>query len=256
MKYFQEYIETLKFGRSRNPSDSDKAITEAFSGTVPFVFLPSDGRNMPIDYDETLPLDLPFKKCFFEMGPDKDDKSVDISVTQFSGKDVKICGIYIKETSPRNYHINFLAWHYSEEIKDYRYMVGMEVPHSILKSHFLGIIQALLKRMYSEEVGEAKPRLYLKAKTSKGKIEARINKVVFIGRKQETDRIEDTSTSKVSWSHRWRVRGHWRTLKSPQSIGKGRDESEIVYGFTWVIPHVKGPEDALLIEKTRIVETA
>lgn len=51
----------------------------------------------------------------------------------------------------------------------------------------------------------------------------------------------DGSTT-VDWSHRWIVSGHWRN----QPYGPQRSLRRPV----WIAPHIKGPEDAPLIEKT------
>jgi len=58
-------------------------------------------------------------------------------------------------------------------------------------------------------------------------------------------------SSSIDWSHRWEVRGHWRKF---EGMGKDRlGHSRTVNGFTWVIPHVKGPEDKILVPKIRVV---
>jgi hypothetical protein len=54
----------------------------------------------------------------------------------------------------------------------------------------------------------------------------------------------------IEWSHRWSVRGHWRTVPG---LGKNREGQYSVTGHTWVSEHEKGPEDAPLITKTRLV---
>ena len=48
------------------------------------------------------------------------------------------------------------------------------------------------------------------------------------------------------YSHRWVVRGHWRW----QACGKGRKDRRL----TWISPHVKGPEDAPLIEVEQVAK--
>jgi hypothetical protein len=58
----------------------------------------------------------------------------------------------------------------------------------------------------------------------------------------------------VNWSHRWNVRGHWRWLKNPQTIGKNREGEYCVQGRTWVKHSVKGPEHVPIVKKQRIVK--
>lgn len=59
-----------------------------------------------------------------------------------------------------------------------------------------------------------------------------------------------TSGTNVEWSHRWEVRGHWRKI---QGVGKDREGTYNTQGFTWVMPHEKGPEEKDLVKKIRVV---
>jgi hypothetical protein len=63
--------------------------------------------------------------------------------------------------------------------------------------------------------------------------------------------IHFTGTKVISQS--FRVRGHWRTLESAESIGKDRQGNRVVKGFTWVTEYVKGDENSL-VKKIHIVE--
>lgn len=51
-------------------------------------------------------------------------------------------------------------------------------------------------------------------------------------------------------SHRWEVRGHWRSISG---LGKDETGNYIVRGLTWVAAHEKGPEQARLVKKTRLI---
>lgn len=75
--------------------------------------------------------------------------------------------------------------------------------------------------------------------------------VVVTPKKYQSQLAEAMATSKeIDWSHRWDVMGHWRKVNS---IGKDRSGSYTIKGYTWVVPHVKGPEDMPLIQKTRLI---
>lgn len=67
---------------------------------------------------------------------------------------------------------------------------------------------------------------------------------------RENIRSNMECTRNIDWSHRWEVRGHWRKCAT---IGKDREGKYGVKGFTWVSSHERGPEDAPLIKKTRII---
>ena len=55
----------------------------------------------------------------------------------------------------------------------------------------------------------------------------------------------------VEWSHRFFVRGHWRRTEG--KVGKDREGNYNVEDYTWVSEHVKGPEDAPIVMKHRVV---
>ena len=60
-----------------------------------------------------------------------------------------------------------------------------------------------------------------------------------------------TSRGVIDWTHRWEVMGHWRKCKG---IGKDREGVYCEPNATWIKEYVKGPEDAELIKKVRIIK--
>lgn len=57
---------------------------------------------------------------------------------------------------------------------------------------------------------------------------------------------DDDDTTRAPWSHRWIVRGHWRW----QPCGPGRSDRRL----TWIRPHIKGPDNAPLIEVEQVAK--
>lgn len=76
----------------------------------------------------------------------------------------------------------------------------------------------------------------------------RIVRITTKARKESTQPI--TAGGKIDWSHRWEVRGHWRRVAT---VGKDRTGEYTVKGFTWVEQHTRGPDEAPLVVKTRVV---
>lgn len=69
-------------------------------------------------------------------------------------------------------------------------------------------------------------------------------KLITLRREQkESNPITDPELRGRSYSHRWIVRGHWRTINHPRTK---------VQRQVWVMPHEKGPKDAPLIIKDEI----
>lgn len=187
----------------------------------------------PLDY--SIPLDLPFKTCFFEY--------INRPVTNLE-RGFDITGIYISENSPRDYHLLFLVEskhgqliHFSSDKK--------------IQEHLLGIVRDMLKRFYSEKLGQASPRRSVKVKTPSGKVRHRINKVIYVSPKSQIDSLSESEGRDINWSHRWYVRGHWRSI--PGKIGKDREE-KLIPNWTWVTEHIKGPENIEVIKKPHIVK--
>lgn len=91
----------------------------------------------------------------------------------------------------------------------------------------------------------------IKIKTSRGN--HFIKKVIHCGPTKLRDLNLPGDGRAVNWSHQWTVRGHWRKVPS---FGKDREGRVINNGYTWVVPHVKGPESAELISKVRVIADA
>lgn len=77
------------------------------------------------------------------------------------------------------------------------------------------------------------------------------NLVIVTPKKHKKILAEHIGAKKeIDWSHRWDVMGHWRIISG---IGKDRTGNYSIKGYTWVISHTKGPEDKILVRKTRFV---
>ena len=60
------------------------------------------------------------------------------------------------------------------------------------------------------------------------------------------------SGRKIEYSFSWIVRGHWRNLHNPESIGKGISGEDVV-GKTYIHSYLKGDKDAPLLKKETVV---
>jgi hypothetical protein len=115
------------------------------------------------------------------------------------------------------------------------------------------VANELIKRLYVEKTGIEPGRHKIKVGTGKNKRHVKINRVIHVRPKRLVS--IDTKTDdgrEIDWSHRWSVRGHWRSLPAGK-VGKDRDGNYGVLENTWVTEHLKGPESAPLISKTRVV---
>lgn len=79
----------------------------------------------------------------------------------------------------------------------------------------------------------------------------KIKDVIYIGAKNAKT-LTTPSGLTIEYSHRFDVRGHWRTL-ADNKLGKDRNGAYNQPGRTWVRPFQKGPEDAPYVKKTRVL---
>jgi len=79
-----------------------------------------------------------------------------------------------------------------------------------------------------------------------------VRQLVYIGGKSDDHYITPGGKT-LEYSHRFEIRGHWRKL-ADNSVGKNRDGVYCVPGKTWVRPFEKGPKDAPLVKKVRVVK--
>lgn len=62
----------------------------------------------------------------------------------------------------------------------------------------------------------------------------------------------DLSKGRLSCEYSFKVRGHWRTLHNPKTIGVDRNGQRTIKGFTWIKEYMKG--DGELIKRVRIIK--
>lgn len=214
------------------------------------------------DVEESTPLDLPFDSVFIEpidqaigwvsvFGGNREIKAVDwifcfelsfnsylfcYMYTDKNGKsflDVAAFKDFLNEGSPPNYK------NIREKAAGLKGMTRMCLSALNNKNFSCG------QTTISQTVGV---RDFKKA--GKTKPIKRIKNVILVApTKDRLARLPHSPTT-IDWSHRWEVRGHWRKAST---IGKNRAGEYCIPNYTWVSAHVRGPEEALLIKKTRIL---
>lgn len=113
---------------------------------------------------------------------------------------------------------------------------------------YMIVVQEFCKFINSKttKVGKSKAKLRYKHPKFGKKT---IRKIVHI--KGKSSNLQESHNSKtIDWSHKWEVRGHWRSIGD--KIGKDRNGNYNRKGFTWVKNHVKG--DGELVKKTRLLD--
>jgi len=99
-----------------------------------------------------------------------------------------------------------------------------------------------------KQVGLDKTKMKFRTGTGKLRRQLTLKNIVYVIPSAERATFNEKYGAKIDWTHRWEVRGHWRTVPN---IGKDPDGDYCIPGKTWVRPSVKGPDTAPLIQKTR-----
>lgn len=206
---------------------------------------------------------LPFANQFIELS-----KCI-IDVNRSEGIYIKIAGILVKEDAPNQITCAvYCGLKDDADVKNdapWRYAIlGAQIPiretfHTLLpESYKYVILRAFSTVNYCLELlnsrteyGETPANFVLKKGVGKAASRTEIRKIVHI-RPYKSQATQEYDGLPIDWSHRWKVRGHWRKI---HTVGKNREGEYGVHGFTWVVDHVKGPEDAPLVEKTYVLDS-
>jgi len=193
-------------------------------------------RGLPTEHKK---LDAPFKVFSIERinGP-----LVSTDVTNNKPHATEINCVVVEEVEP----------------KKYRFLTLLTYPQYkrsfVLASNSEGaLVESYINRLNTERVGFENTRQSIKIGSGKEKTNRRIRKIVYVCPKKEYEKQNEKLGKQIDWSHRWLVRGHWR--KCEGTLGKDREGLHCIPNYTWVVDHVKGPEDKILIaDKTRLVK--
>lgn len=155
-------------------------------------------------------------------------------------EEFKILCVAVKEVGPKQ----FIFLSLIERSSDEKLMVCATNSESGLVSRFVQILN-------TQKVGVATTRSTVKFGSGSLKRIHRIRRIVYVSPKRDVEKISSEHKN-IDWSHRWLVRGHWRSIPVGK-LGKDRAGDYCITSFTWVTEFEKGPEAAPLISKTRLV---
>lgn len=259
MKAYKQLLHTW----FRSPVDSITTTEDeiALKSAIPFVF-DKEMMNQPQisadDYDPLKPLDLPFPVCSFEVGIDSINlitKSLtglgNANTLLSNGKGVLPC-IVIHEIEPNKYNYWFSNIKQNENKEELLISASniLYNPNDSQDTTFRIWIYGCLKLLEQTCVTERVNEIVKTRKNGKNSF-TRIQQVVRVYPKStKKHSISPAYGGRIDYSHRWTVRGHWRTIG--EHTGKNR-EGLLLKGYTWVKNHIKGPENKILIKKTRFL---
>jgi len=222
---------------------------------VPHIDDAEDEHSTTDIYEAKTPLDIPFDSVFIEY------LSKPIGWRMVSSKgivDTAVSWIFCKEISFNEY----LFVSRVMDVKNNRSIyVLLSTRHKEINEHLTlgmkGLVRKSLEYLNRKDFSCGKTTISQTIgvrsfkKSGKEKPIKSIKDVVIISpTKNRIERLPH-SPSSIDWSHRWEVRGHWRKTNG---IGKDRSGAYVISGYTWVSSHVRGPEDAVLIKKKRVIQ--
>jgi hypothetical protein len=186
-------------------------------------------------------LDLPFQTVVIEGG------DLPILNLTWKGQDESaVHAIMIREVSPRKYHFWLLM-----QVKGIEMVMELDPENpQAMTSFLMKVLSKVLEMLKSCDQGLEPVRAKIKIGDKAHKRTHVLSKCIHIRPRKLAIVSESLGLRNIDWTHRFEVRGHWRSNKG---LGKDRNGEYNVEGFTWVVPHVKGSIDLPLIKKSRIV---
>lgn len=246
LNIYSKITDNLNLNLDHKEIESHKSYSGILEKTMSFVVATGIGGRNFVPQEETdkisseTVLDLPYKSVHIE--PIEGVIGRIGTKEQIQNNNHIVHSFMVHEKSPGDYLFCVLM-----NGKYLRYISKGEPLYKLLLHYSLSFISKIKEfNVGTVDVGET-----VLIRTHKQKIKHKINYIIFVSlRKWETDKQKYLGKN-VDYSHRFCVRGHWRKCSF---IGKDREGNYTVTGFTWITPHIRGPEDKPLINnKLRIV---
>lgn len=197
-----------------------------------------------IDCDE--PLDMPFSTTI-----------LDTNFTIFLAKNKEnqvdadrphVVSLFCKEILPGQYSFGLAAvlYHRNGSSSIAVIPVNDKAHIKVITYFFRRVFHRKSKCNFVDEKTSLKIKIGKKSGRSFLKV-SRITHIVLGGENKQSPILGGT----IDWNHCWGVRGHWRVCAG---LGKDREGNYTVSGYTWVVPHIKGNQEAPFVEKTKILK--
>lgn len=242
----------------------------AISECHPFIYRPQATTDPLSSVDSTDALgnfseiDLPFSSCSFEILNGSLISAIETlednqSLNQLSSEQIRtlkrtflIRCILIREMFPQQFACFGLFENPADKTFEVKYWRENKTEGELEKDVFFvtTTIFKILNQLntnggYTEKIKER-----VKVGRGKNRIAHTIKTLIHI---KSTKSASSSSLlgGRLDFSHRFEVMGHWRAVKG---VGKDREGNYCIENWTWVIPHVRGPEELPLIKKTRLFE--
>lgn len=205
------------------------------------------------EYQELSPSDLMYDLPFQTVCIERLNGALHLDTSkgkQREDMNLFVKAILIHEIAPGNYDI--WAHYKTEELINGQLVVKQTIVKQTPKTDFFKfILKAYIDVINSLQAGTAKVKEHVRVGKGKQKVLKKINQVIYITHKQSVNKLPEALRSKkIDWSHRWMVRGHWRTIRG---LGKNREGVYQVPGMTWVTEFEKGDKELPLVKKVRVV---
>lgn len=255
MKGFLDLIEQARIGITSHEGKSLGAAPESFWGEVercnPFVFHDikfGDEHGNPFihnvrDLNQSIDeIDAPFPVFSIERMPE--DILFAVAINSSRGPMVlNVRCLMVVETAPKSYKFFGLTNVSNTERSRNEVVSFAQIQASPMVKKYLDALGA-------HRSGAETARTSVRVGNGASKRQHRIRRIIHVASKKVIQ-SDSPVFRDVDWSHRFSVRGHWRTHNG---LGKDRDGNYSVHGYTWVVHHTKGPEHLPLINKTRLVK--
>ena len=195
--------------------------------------------------DDSREIALPFEVCWFEV---RGRRSICMDDNQTFDTPADVVGLLVKELGPGKFKFTCFSWHETRRAfggSEYS-NVDDQGSEPFVKSIIAGLVKALQERT----LGTERINIREKIRINREKKIIKIKSIIRVCSNHSVKVARPILGNKIDWSHRWEVMGHWRKISG---IGKDRGGRYDIEGYTWVVPHTKGPDGKPVVKKIRVV---
>lgn len=200
------------------------------------------------------PLDLPSRTTWIEAAGIK-NPIVTLPTSSSEYSRTHVLGLMVKELDPHTYLID--VYGYREVLATGmtnfhcpKFLIGNDHDCDDDALECWAFIDAFCKFIQTAQEGTSRINFRTRIGTGQSRRRYELKDITYMRPRQELGGTSTDGDNEIEWSHRWKVRGHWRKV---MGVGRDRDGAYRISGMTWINEYIKGPEDKPYLNKKRIL---
>lgn len=204
--------------------------------------------------DHPMPFDLPSSVVWLESR----QPLFELPTNDPRFGDTLILGMMVEERATDRYFVDLIGFRKVNETGQTqlhlpKFILGPNEGADAAILHIWLFIHMFCRFLNDAQEGQSRVDFRTKIGSGQDRRRFELKQITYMRPREEKDsRSKEEETTSIEWSHRWKVRGHWRRVLG---IGRDRTGEYRINGATWVREHIRGPEDKVLLNKKRILLT-